>query len=66
MYKPYTLNKMQQREMVSVKQYAEMKGCTPRAVQLAIKAGRALPGVDRVEVVGNRSIIFLNGEKVNG
>jgi hypothetical protein len=59
MYKPATRDKMLRASMLSVKEYAMLQGITPRAVQLQIKAGKSLKGVERVEVVGNCYILIM-------
>ncbi len=51
MFRPATNDKMH-RPRLNVKQYAALVGLTPRAIQLRIKAGTDLVGVESISTFG--------------
>lgn len=59
MLHPDYKNKAVQKQMLSTEEYAAMRGITRQAVVQAIKNGWQMPGVEKVETVGGRSVIFM-------
>lgn len=52
-------------KQISVAQYAEIRKITPQAVHQNIKKGYALPGVTKVDKIGNHYILTVDDTIVN-